>query len=183
MELEYMQFLASNISKLPKDWVQPTPIDDIERVEQTLGIIIPKALKEFFLLAGNAYGPLLYDVIPSNPCVQNLVHYQEEAARYFIELGQQPLTNSLVFAILPEYLHFVKLDGEDNPYVYQWEYDFFSGIIEEHDFPFTPEDGPGMKRTLRFREYLNHQIEWWINTFEAQDQRISQKAIVVLNLR
>ncbi len=178
MEFEYMQFLASNISRLPKDWIQPTPIEDIEQIEQTLNITIPKALKEFFLLAGNNYGTLLYDIVPMRQCVQNLALFQEKATIYFLEIEQQPLSNALFFSLLPDSMHFVRLNGEDNPVVYYWEPDFFEGIIYEGDFPFTPEQGPGIKTTVRFNEYVNRSIRSWLDSFEIYEKELLERPIV-----
>ncbi len=178
MEFEYMQLLASRVWCMNKNYVQPTPIEEIEQVEQTLNITIPKALKEFFLLAGNDYGTLLYDVIPTHQCVQNLISFQEEATIYFQEVGQEPLSNVLFFSSLPDSMHFVRLNGDDNPVVYYWEPDFFDGIIDEWDLPFTPEEGPGIKTSVRFVEYIYGALGLWTEQSKEEKEELLEKLIV-----
>jgi len=121
--MKYQIKLQANIG-LYADNTAPATIEEITTVEKEIGVLIPTAIKEFFLLVGNDYD-YLWDGGGGDK-LNRLTYNKNLSIKLLKECGVFFSRDYFVFSSYSgDQFLFVYLDEGDNPAVYRFETELF----------------------------------------------------------
>ncbi|WP_444670956.1 SMI1/KNR4 family protein [Flavobacterium columnare] len=121
--MKYQVKLQDNIGLYSQNTV-PANINEITSIEKELGILIPMAIKEFFLLVGNDYD-YLWDGGGADK-ISRLIYNKNLAIKLLNECGVFFSRDYFVFSSYSgDQFMFVYLDEGDDPPVYRFETELF----------------------------------------------------------